>query len=102
MQRWWKAGNREGVPRAAFKALHCPLAPVNGTIYASAGRTHIQRQTDRHRQADRRTHTVARFCAPACVWEGGGGVCACLAYYEMNENEKQLMLKSRKKRKWKS
>lgn len=87
--------------RAAFKALHCPLAPVNGTIYASAGRTH--RQTDTRRQAgrqiDARTLWHAFVRLSACVWEG---VCACLAYYEMNENEKQLMLKSRKKRKWKS
>jgi len=29
-------------------------------------------------------------------------VTSIFAYYEVNENEKQLMLKSRKKRKWKS
>lgn len=63
----------EGVARAAFKALHCPLAPVNGTIYASAGRTH--RQTDTRRQAgrqiDARTLWHAFVRLSACVWEGG-------------------------------
>lgn len=37
---------------AEFKALHCPLAAVNGNIYALAGRTHTD--TDSHSEPEER------------------------------------------------
>lgn len=68
---------------AEFKALHCPLAAVNGTIYALAGRTHTQihpqaaiasrKRVGRDRERETHAYCSTLLCACMCV-----GVCVCV------------------------
>lgn len=59
--------------KGSFQSVALPSGPGEWNhLCLSRAYTQADRHTQTDRQADRRTHTVARFCAPFCMCVGGG------------------------------